>query len=508
MSDIDNDNLTGLPEGWSFCKINNIGEILTGNTPSKDVIEYWNTNDIPFVKPPDFEISKQITFTKEYITIKAKSIARLLPINSILVTCIGKIGKVAINNIEVAFNQQINAIIPNNKIINYKYLFHLMQSNEINEKLNDNSSATTLSILNKTRFSEISINIPPINEQKRIVTKIDEVLSQVNEIKEKLQHSKKLVDSFKKSVLTKAFKGELVPTEAELARREGRDYETASQLLAKINQSDAKTKNKSNIPPTDTEPSPDLPEGWIISTFGDNSFFVLNPKKSEINTLSDDEEITFVPMPSVSDIKGCILNPSKIKLGEVRKGYTYFRESDVLFAKITPCMENGKSAIALNLINGIGFGSTEFHVIRSKGYVLPNWIHLFVRREEFRGEAKDHMTGNVGQQRVPIRFIEETKIPIPPKEEQKRIVAKIDELYKLADEINDQIDKALVKVDNITQAVLRKAFKGELVPTEAELARREGRDYEPASVLLEKIKSQTRESSEKPKIQKKSKQER
>ncbi|MBI4489856.1 MAG: restriction endonuclease subunit S, partial [Deltaproteobacteria bacterium] len=135
-------------------------------------------------------------------------------------------------------------------------------------------------------------------------------------------------------------------------------------------------------------------------------------------------------MSSVDEETGTIADLQVRPFGEVRKGYTYFGEGDVLFAKITPCMQNGKASIVRGLTDGIGFGSTEFHVLRPKDDVLSEWIFYFVRQERFREEAQRKFRGAVGQQRVPQEFLEEYSIPVPPTtDEQRRIVVKIEALF-------------------------------------------------------------------------------
>ena len=114
---------------------------------------------------------------------------------------------------------------------------------------------------------------------------------------------------------------------------------------------------------------------------------------------------------------------------EVRKGYTPFINNDIIFAKITPCMENGKMAIVNKLRNGIGFGSTEFHVIRLIGDLSRKFFFYYILQENFRKEARRKMTGTAGQLRVPSNYIEEVKVPFPPINEQARIVSKLDELF-------------------------------------------------------------------------------
>lgn len=170
----------------------------------------------------------------------------------------------------------------------------------------------------------------------------------------------------------------------------------------------------------------ELPEGWEWRALGDPQVAEINPKKSVIRHLADDLLVTFVPMEAVSDESGTITAPIQRFLGEVRKGYTYFSEGDVIFAKITPCMENGKSAIALELTNSVGFGSTEFHVFRPGPKVTAKWLHCLLRSKQLRDEAKVAMTGAAGQQRVPRDFLAAYEIPIPPLPEQNRLVARIE----------------------------------------------------------------------------------
>jgi type I restriction enzyme S subunit len=177
---------------------------------------------------------------------------------------------------------------------------------------------------------------------------------------------------------------------------------------------------------------------------------------------------------------------------EVRKGYTRFQEGDVLFAKITPCMENGKAAIARGLTSRMGAGSTEFHVMRPGGALRPELLLHYVLQEEFRKTARSRMTGTAGQLRVPSRFLEEQTIPIPPFPEQRRIVEAIESYFTRLDDAVATLERVQRNLKRYRASVLKAAVEGRLVPTEAELARAEGRDYEPASVLLERILTERR----------------
>jgi type I restriction enzyme, S subunit len=180
-----------------------------------------------------------------------------------------------------------------------------------------------------------------------------------------------------------------------------------------------------------------VPKGWEMKTL--SQVCTINPSKSEIKDLSDDTLVSFIPMRNVDDKQGVIQTWGEEVLGKVRKGFTYFRNNDVIFAKITPCMENGKIAIGMDLKNDIGFASTEFHVLRPHDQILSGFIHYFLRNLSFRMEAKENFTGSAGQQRVPKDFLENHIIPVPPILIQKQIVTKLDHILGELDVKKKQI---------------------------------------------------------------------
>ena len=195
----------------------------------------------------------------------------------------------------------------------------------------------------------------------------------------------------------------------------------------------------------------------------------LNPRP-ERGALSDDLEVSFVPMAAVGAATGR-MDPSTVRpFAEVKKGYTVFRENDVLFAKITPCMENGKMAVARGLRNRVGCGSTEFHVLRPRPGVDPRYVYHFVSSARFRAEAAHHMTGAVGQRRVPTAFLEQCEIPLPNLEEQCRIVAEIDKQFSRLDEAVANLKRVKVNIKRYKAAVLKAAVEGLLLPADAKLA--------------------------------------
>lgn len=183
----------------------------------------------------------------------------------------------------------------------------------------------------------------------------------------------------------------------------------------------------------------------------------INPKLAASDAPAVDSEVTFVPMAAVDESSGTISRPELRQYRQVAKGYTSFRENDVLFAKITPCMENGKAAIARGLVNGIGFGSTEFHVLRPSSDVLSAWVFAFIRQPAFRLEAQANFTGTAGQRRVPSDFMKRVPITVPPLAEQKRVVKLLDEA--------DRLRKLRVDADgrtaDVIPALFYEMFKGD-----------------------------------------------
>ena len=202
----------------------------------------------------------------------------------------------------------------------------------------------------------------------------------------------------------------------------------------------------------------DLPSSWMKPAISEIA--EVNPRKDV--DLSTSELVSFVPMAAVDEVSGTILSPVDRPYGEVSKGFTHFRDEDVIFAKITPSMENGKSAVARGLTNGTGMGSTEFHVFRSGGAVEPEYLWRYVRQKSFREDAQAVMSGAVGQQRVPADWLKEHLIPLPPLPEQRRIVAKVDGFTARTARACKELDRIPTLIARYKQRLLALAFSGNL----------------------------------------------
>jgi len=203
-----------------------------------------------------------------------------------------------------------------------------------------------------------------------------------------------------------------------------------------------------------------LPNGWVKTTLGE--VCAVNPRMPFHQSLPDETEISFVPMAAVEEETGR-LDASQIRtLGSVRRGYTPFIENDVIFAKITPCMENGKIALATGLKNSLAYGSTEFFVFRPYDGLLPRFVLHFLLQPSLREDAERHMAGASGQKRVPASYLLNHEFSLPPTREQERILAKLDATLSRLERAETASRRARERVPDHRAAVLQAAFTGEL----------------------------------------------
>jgi type I restriction enzyme S subunit len=197
-----------------------------------------------------------------------------------------------------------------------------------------------------------------------------------------------------------------------------------------------------------------------IVRLGDKDIAEINPR-FPANSLSDDAQVSFVPMADVDEVWGRIKGIQSRSYADVKKGFTPFCEGDVLFAKITPCMQNGKAAIARKLINGLGFGSTEFHVLRPGLKATAEWLYGLVRLKYFRNSAMQAFSGSAGQQRVPTDFLKEYSVPLPPLEQQHKFAEAVNDILKHI----ENTEKSGISIDLLFNNLLHRAFSGDLTAT-------------------------------------------
>ncbi len=212
----------------------------------------------------------------------------------------------------------------------------------------------------------------------------------------------------------------------------------------------------------------------------------VNPSKRELQDLDENTTVSFIPMASVSE-QGKIISQEERSLNAVIKGFTYFREGDVLIAKITPCFENGKRALAKSLKHNVGFGTTEFHVLRPKNAVIAEWIFYAISSSKFRKCGENNMTGTAGQKRIPRQFLENYQIPVPPLPIQKKIVS----ILERAESLKQKREQADGEANRIIQSIFYKMF-GDPITNEKSWAKKQLKDIasiQRDSIVPENIKN-------------------
>lgn len=405
-----------LPEGWKWKKLggkDGIAEIVNGSTPSTDNPEYWD-GDILWTTPSDLGKLNSIYIedTERKITQKGleSCSTKLLPIGTVLLTSRAPVGNLAVTKKPLCTNQGFKSFVPKEGI-NKLYLYFALK--QIIPSIQKQSHGNTFTEITKELVRDFQVPIPSTeDEQIKIAKNLEHSTDEIEKMRQAALKQKDAISVMRGAILREVF-----------LSKEGDK----------------------------------LPVGWKWEKLSDVCF--LNPRMDRTVPRDANALTSFVPMDAIDEEKGVIARIINRKYSEISKGYTFFAADDVLFAKITPCMQNGKSAIAEDLTDGIGFGSTEFHVFRPKEGTLKEWIYYFVRTSEFRKRAEDHFTGSAGQKRVPPDFLEEALIPMPPRiDEQIRIVAKLKQKINEVEVMNEAINKKLEAIEAMQGAILREVF--------------------------------------------------
>ncbi|EAI2550144.1 restriction endonuclease, partial [Campylobacter jejuni] len=322
-------------------------------------------------------------------------------------------------------------------------------------------------------FYSFKIPLPPLEIQKQIVAECEKIEEQHNTLSLSIKEYQKLIKAMlqKSGIIEDNQEYELNSILENLQKLESKlDFNlllslieeqiSHSEVLVEETQSKERkqdfnafknfSKTIQELLQTLSTPPKD---GWKRISLKNEQYMELNPSKKEISKLDENMLVSFIEMASVSD-KGYIQSKIDRSLNEVRKGYTYFIENDILIAKITPCMENGKCAIAKNLTNNIGFGSTEFHIFRAKTGLDSSFLFYNLNQQNIREKAALAMTGASGHKRVPISFYENLTIPLPPLEIQEKIVQNIELVEQQIDLLNLKLEFLEKEKEKILQKYL------------------------------------------------------
>ena len=408
-----------VPENWCWVTLDSINQYQSSSIdPSKHPNDFFELYSVPSSADdyPEIAMGNEIGSTKQRVE---KGDVLLCKINP----RINRVWKVSqyTENVLLASSEWI--IIRNSKI-HSDYLMHCFRTPYFREYMLSNVSGVGGSLMRAQPkyVKTYPLPLPPLPEQQRIVDRIESLFVKLDEAKQKAQDALDSFETRKAAILHKAFTGELT---AQWRKEHGVGMESWDKTILK-------------------------------------NVCKVNPKKTDTNGLPDDLEVSFFPMASLSEIYGEITEPQTRLLKDVKNGFTNFSEGDVVFAKITPCMENGKSAIIGKLVNGIGYGTTEFYVLRCSENLYNRYLYHMVRDTSFRNKAKAVMSGAVGQQRVPKSFMENYPLNLPSVPEQTEIVRIIDNLLAKEQQAKEAAETVLEQIDLMKKSILARAFRGEL----------------------------------------------
>ncbi|EPX8979908.1 N-6 DNA methylase [Campylobacter coli] len=346
-------------------------------------------------------------------------------------------------------------------IAKQKYLFYILHSYSGQQALKSKITGSAQGGINKTNLESILIPNADFEIQKQIVAECEKVEEQYNTIRMSVEEYQNLIKAIlqKCGIIDDGGGYELNSILENLQKLESKlDFNLLFSFIddfTNARQEDLKkfkefVKNIKAILDTLLISPKD---GWKRISLKNEQYIELNPSKKEISKLDENMLVSFIEMASVSD-KGYIQSKIDRSLNEVRKAYTYFIENDILIAKITPCMENGKCAIAKNLTNNIGFGSTEFHIFRAKTGLDSSFLFYNLNQQNIREKAALAMTGASGHKRVPISFYENLTIPLPPLEIQEKIVQNIELVEQQIDFLNLKLEFLEKEKEKILQKYL------------------------------------------------------
>jgi len=374
-----------LSNGWYY---DTIGNVIFENKKSKiKVKEASNLEDYPF-----FTSGKKVLTHNDYL-VDSENI--FMATGGVAQVKYFK-GKSSYSTDTYCFTSKTN---------NLRFIFYFVKSiiTLINQ---DYFKGVGLKHLQKKDFRNISIPIPPIKEQERIVAKIDDLFAKIDKAISLTEDSLKQSENLLPSVLKEVFENC------------GGDNMKLSEVS------------------------------------------VIQPKKNEVKDL--DCEVSFVPMKFLNKKKIDFVPESDRNISEVYKGYTYFQDGDILLAKVIPCFQNGKSGVAKGLTNGIGFGSSEFIVFRPYDFILQEWLYYNISSSDFLFEGNNNMSGAVGLKRLTKSFVSEWKIKVPDLKTQKKFIDRINKVSNQSTKTQSKLERKLAYLKQLKSSILSKAFKGEL----------------------------------------------
>ncbi len=394
-----NNTMTNLPQGWEVKTLSEIGEIITGSTPSKSNVEFYG-KDYPFFKPSDFEQGYFLENAGDNLSKLGFGKARQLPPKTILVVCIGSLGKVALTRVIGSCNQQINAIIPHKNIIS-EYIYYYCISSKFQSILFSKAPQTTLAIFNKTEFSKLEIIYPKdIKEQERIVGILDFAFSKIDENIKKAKENLANIDELMQSALQKAFNPLKDNAKENYKLPQSWEWKSLEEISENISAGGDKPKNCTE------------------------SKTAKNQIPVYANGVNNNGLVGYTD-------KATIIKPSLTISARGTIGFVCIRKEPyfpiVRLISLIPC----ENILCLHYL----YFCLNFFIAKGEGSSIPQ---------------------------LTIPKFKSLQIPLPPLKEQEQIAEHLDFVFEKAKALKELYTKELKDYEELKQSLLDKAFKGEL----------------------------------------------
>lgn len=459
------EELRKLPKGWVWVSVGSVYSIIGGGTPSTSNPEYWQ-GEIPWITSADIYGLKDIR-PRRYINRKAinNSTTNLVSEGSLLIVTRIGLGKMALANKPICFSQDLQALTGNNSYIYPKYAMYCLS--QVIQIFKYKNRGTTIAGVTKKQLSNLMFPLPPLPEQHRIVDKIEELLTNLDNGIESLKKIKAQLKRYRQAVLKHAFEGKLT----EKWRKDNKDnLNPASLLLEQIRAKCKKyEKGKYNeFLPLDTKNMPTLPDGWLWVRIGEVVELTMGQSppgnfynQDGIGMPLINGPVEFGPTPFSKTIKSkYTLKPTKM-----------CKENDLIL-----CVR-GSTTGRMNIAGFdacIGRGVASLRSLSYQPY-LYFYIHS-IQSDIYRlgtGSTFPNITTNI---------LHNIPVPFPPLTEQHKIVEQLEINYSVIEEVEDVVNNSFIYSDKLRQSILKRAFEGKLVPQDP--------NDEPAEKLLEHIKAE------------------
>lgn len=493
----------GLPAGWASSTIGDLFQVVGGGTPATDRTEFWN-GEVPWITSSDIEEGGQITPRKQISEAALLSSAtNRVPAGAIVVATRVGLGKVGLATTDLCFSQDCQALLPNPQLVAPS--FAGMQLRFAATVFRRMSRGTTISGITKRQLLGVVFLVPPLAEQHRIVGEIEKQFSRVEAAVSALERVRVNLRRYRAAVLRAAVEGRLVPTEAEVARREGRGYEAASALLKRIREERsrrweelelARLKARGRTPgdnrwkgrykePADADLSgmPELPPGWRWATWDQIGFSqngrafpsgqyqahgirLLRPGNLHVTGRVEwtDENTRYMSPSWAETYPSHVVRP-----GELVMNLTAQSLKDEFLGRI--CQTGGSDVCLLNQ-----------RIARLVPIIVERrFIFWLFKSPVFRRFVNSLNTGSLIEHMFTSQLAEFV-LPIPPLPEQRRIVAEVERLLSLTEAVEEAAEQGRARSQRIRQSILKWGFEGRLTSQDP--------NDEPASALVDRVRAE------------------